>query len=477
LKGQDPFSELIINRLKSVSSTEQEAIALALGFTPQIKDKIRNRFFKNCLKSHDIGVRRSAIVGIAFSSLLAPKKKPKSQQKQLKKLFKDPLSSIKLTAALGQGINAHFSKDKKYYRKINREMKKKIRNKHEQVKQGLAVGIGLLGVQSKSPEKDFEFLMQSYKSFRMNSPTIFFVGYTLSAINANSGEIALDFFLTEIVPNLTSKESRRIAIICCAFLLPLISDPEIRMKKLQLLIDGEFEFQSKFGTDLAIIFTFFSLINNQTLKKSFLSKLEENTRKDPDYQQIYEILSTEKKPMDILLALIRTNTVDIKASGINASFFLESSAVPMDLDPFIREGLTQQDSGHFDRFLILLRSFSFCLLEQKYSYSSFFQPFMYSNDQQVKKIASLAFACLSRMDPENEDLTSIFNELKTTPDENIRWGLIVGLSMYQVIGKAPMDDELIIGLLLLCLGFSEAGISLVLSQAMVPKVFSKENTS
>jgi hypothetical protein len=43
--------------------------------------------------------------------------------------------------------------------------------------------------------------------------------------------------------------------------------------------------------------------------------------------------------------------------------------------------------------------------------------------------------------------------------------------MYQVIGKAPMDDELIIGLLLLCLGFSEAGISLVLSQAMVPKLF------
>jgi hypothetical protein len=149
----------------------------------------------------------------------------------------------------------------------------------------------------------------------------------------------------------------------------------------------------------------------------------------------------------------------------------------MDLDPFIREGLTQQDSGHFDRFLILLRSFSFCLLEEKYSYSSFFQPFMYSNDNQVKRIASLAFSCLFRMDPKNEGVVSIYTEVKTTQDENIRWGLIVGLSIYTVIGKAPMDDELIIGLLLLCLGFSEAGISLVLSQAMVPKFFSKQDSS
>jgi hypothetical protein len=474
---QDPFSELIVHLLKTVSSTEQEAIALALGFAPHISAKIRDNYFKKCLKSHNISVRRSAIVGIAFSSLLAPSKKPNSQQKQLKKKFKDPLSSIKISAALGQGISVLFSNNRKYHRKVNREMKKKIRKQHEQVKQGLAVGMGLLGGQSKSPEKDFKFLMQSYTSFRMNSPTIFFVGYTLSAINADSSDVAIEFLLTEIIPNLTSKESRRIAIICSAFLLPLIHDPEIRMSKLQMLIDGEFEFQSKFGTDLAIVFTFFSLMHNQQMKQSFLKKLKRNIRNDPDYQQIYDILSTEKKAMDILLALIRSNTLDIKASGINASFFLESSTLPMDLDPFIREGLTQQDSGHFDRFLILLRAFSFCLLEEKYSYSSFFQTFMHSNDHQVKRIASLAYACLFRMNPENEGLTSVYDELKSCQDENIKWGLIVGLSMYQVIGKTPMDDELILGLLLLCLGFSEAGISLVLSQAMVPKFYSRKTSS
>ncbi|MHA1206667.1 MAG: hypothetical protein ACTSSO_03740, partial [Candidatus Hodarchaeales archaeon] len=88
MKDKDPFSELLINRLKSVSSTEQEAIAIALGFMPQINKKISDKFLKKCLKSQDIGVRRSAIVGIAFSSLHAPSKKPKSQQKKLKKFFK-----------------------------------------------------------------------------------------------------------------------------------------------------------------------------------------------------------------------------------------------------------------------------------------------------------------------------------------------------------------------------------------------------
>jgi hypothetical protein len=114
LRNQDPFSELLIDRLNTVSSTEQEAIALALGFAPNINNKIRDKYFKKCLQNQNVGVRRSAIVGIAFSSLLSPSKRPKSQQKQLKKYFKDPLSSIKLAAALGQGINAKFSENKKY---------------------------------------------------------------------------------------------------------------------------------------------------------------------------------------------------------------------------------------------------------------------------------------------------------------------------------------------------------------------------
>ena len=56
-------------------------------------------------------------------------------------------------------------------------------------------------------------------------------------------------------------------------------------------------------------------------------------------------------------------------------------------------------------------------------------------------------------------------------DENVRWGLIIGSALPQIIGKSAFDDELILGLLLLCLGFIEAGMSFVLSQAMVPAFY------
>ena len=470
MKYEDPFTNALIQRLDTASVIEQEALALALGFEPYLEKKLRFKYLRKFLKDQNSSVRRGGLIGVAFSSLQEPSKKSKSQQKLLKKYFKDAFSSIKLTAALGLGINAYFTKNEKYGRKINKEIKKAIRKQNEQVKQGLVISMGILGKHSKSPSKDFEYLVKSFGSFRIGSPTIFFIGLTLSAINAGQTNEALEFFL-DVLTHLTSKESRRIAIICSAFLLPLVQDFNERLGKLENIIKGGFEFQSKFGTDLAIIFTYFSILDNPSLKKDFLKSLEQMKNLDPDYDQIFQILKTEKKPMNVLMALINSNTLDIKASGINASFFLESADQPVKLDRFIKEGLQQRDAGYFDRFLILLRSFSFCLLEKNYSYAKYFEPFTYSKDQQVKRIASMAYACLFKMNPENEEDHSIYEQLKAESDENVRWGLILGLSLPQIIGKSPMDDELILGLLLLCLGFVEAGMSLVLSQAMIPKFY------
>jgi hypothetical protein len=246
------------------------------------------------------------------------------------------------------------------------------------------------------------------------------------------------------------------------------------MEKLKRLIHGEFEFQSKFGTDLAIIFTFFSLYENEKMKRKFLHSLDQIKELDPDYGQIFQILSTNNQIMEILIDLIRSNTMDIKAAGINASFFLETTEEKIDLEPFIQEGFTQRDSGYFGRFLILLRSFSFCLLENKYSYAIYFEPFIHSSDQQVKRIASLAFSCLYQMNPENEENLDLLERLRKEQDENVRWGLIIGSSLPQIIGKSALDDELILGMLLLCLGFTEAGMSLVLSQAMVPAFYQEK---
>ncbi len=468
MKDFDPFAEFLLERLKSASVTEQEALAIALGFEPNINAKIRFKFLERAIKSQNVSVRRSGIIGLAFSSILKKGKKPKHQQKILKKHFKDPLSSIRTTSAIGQGINAYFTQNSKIKRKVNKEIKKKIKKQSEPVKQGLTVSMGLLGEKQKDTKKDFKYLMDHCSVFRLENPTLFFIGFALNAMKAGESELAAEFILESLIPPLTSKESRRIAIICYAFLLPLIADPIVRLEKLQGLIHRKVEFQSKFGSDLAIIFTFFSLYKDEQLKKQFLLLLEQIKDSDPDYVQIHQILSKNKDIIEILLELIQSNTMDIKATGINASFFLETSREEINFEPFIEEGFTQRDSGYFGRFLILLRSFSFCLLEKKYSYAIYFEPFIHSSDQQVKRIASLAFSSLYQMNPENEGNLDLIERLRTEQDENVRWGLMIGASLSQLIGKSALDDELILGALLLCLGFTEAGMSLILSQVMVP---------
>ncbi len=66
------------------------------------------------------------------------------------------------------------------------------------------------------------------------------------------------------------------------------------------------------------------------------------------------------------MSLLQCNTLDIKAAGITASFFLESEKFQTELETFVEEGIQQRGSGYFDRFLVLLRLFSFILMRKEY---------------------------------------------------------------------------------------------------------------
>ena len=170
--------------------------------------------------------------------------------------------------------------------------------------------------------------------------------------------------------------------------------------------------------------------------------------------------------------MLQCNTLDIKAAGITASFFLESEDQP-NMESFIQEGLQQRGSGYFDRFLVLLRTFSFILMNKEYDRAKEFEPFFHSNDQRVKKFSGLSYACLKAINPEDREKghQEVYSRLKTEIDEHVRWGLLVGISMYDSVGRNKLDDELILGLLLLCLGFVDVSTLLLLSQAMISKFY------
>ena len=467
------FSSFVQEHLKSKSINDQEALALAIGFNPQLERNFRLNQLKLAAKNQDLLIRRAALTGLGFSTLVDPKRGDE-QKKALNNYLDDPLTTTRITAAIALGINSFFSNNKKFQKKGYNEFRKKIKRSDFVVKQGYSVGLGLL---AKYPETRTESLRAIFEAFNpvdmgMGNPDYYLVGLTLTAINAERAEEGFDFIFDMIIPHLSNKESRRIAMICTAFLLPLIPDPAIRVEKLEKIIQMGIEFHSKFGTDSALVLTYISLLQDKKHQENFLIRLLGFKGLDPDYDQIFTILKENKNTIDIIQALLMCNTLDIKAAGITASFFLESEDQP-DIGSFIQEGLQQQGSGYFDRFLVLLRTFSFILKNKEYNRITDMEPFFHSNDQRVKKFSGLSYACLKAIDPENREkgLQEVYSLLKTEADEHVRWGLLVGISMYDSVGKNILDDELIIGLLLLCLGFIDISTLLLLSQAMISKFY------
>lgn len=474
----EKFKEFLQKYAKSSSSTEKEASALAIGFFPNLDKKFRFKTLEDGIKNQDLNIKRAAITAVGFSSLHKERKRGKKQRSILKSHLNEPLETIRMTTAISLGVNAHFSEDKKLQKRTFKEFKKKINREDYIKRQGYVVGLGLL---SKSvPKEDcLSNVFRSYDRLRMKNPSIYLIGLTLVCINTDRAEEGLEYLLNSIIPVLSNKESRRIAVICCAFLLPLVADPENRLKHLEMLIKGNYEFVSKFGTDSAIVLTYLSFQNDKNQKSRFIEWLSKFIDLDKDYALIYDILKDNKKEIDILQELIKSNTLDIKAAGINASFFLESEDSLADIDSFIEEGLKQRGAGYFDRFLILLRTFSFCLIRKQYDRAKDFESFLHSNDQRVKRFAAIFLTCLKALKLEEDEnkFNQIYSNLSEEADENIRWGILIGLSMYNSLGENIFADEIIIGLLLLCLGYIEASTSLLLSQAMIPKFYSKNNLS
>lgn len=467
------FSIFVQEHLKDKSITEQEALALAIGFNPQLEGNFRLKQLSTAAKSQDLIIRRAALTGLGFSTLLDPKKGNK-QKKVLRNYLNDPLSTTRITTAIALGINSAFSNNKKFKKKSYNEFRKEIQRADFDVKQGYAIGLGLLAKYPDTQKESLKAILKAYNPVEVGigNPNCYLVGLTLTAINTDRAEEGFDFIFETIIPHLSNKESRRIAMICIAFLMPLIPDPAIRVEKLEKIIKQGVEFHSKFGTDSALVLTYISLLQDKKHQENFLIRLLGFKDLDPDYDQIFTILKENKNVIDILLALIQCNTLDIKAAGITASFFLESEDQP-DMGSFIQEGLHQRGSGHFDRFLVLLRTFSFILMNKEYDRVKEFETFFHSNDQRIKKFSSLSYACLKAVNPEDREkgLQEVYSRLKTELDSHVRWGLLVGISMYDIVGRNILDDELIIGLLLLCLGFIDVSTLLILSQAMISKFY------
>jgi len=463
------FTKFIDELTQEVPSVEKEALALAIGFNPHIKKNQRLKLLKEYAKSQDIALRRSALIAIAFSVLHEGKKGGKTQRKILNKYLKNSFSTIRLSASISLSSMALLSKNTKVQKSLFKHLRKRVSKEEFQLKQGFTFGLGLLSMVVKTKKDIFTNLMKAYNSSDMGNISLYLIGLTITAINTNNVETCFNFILTQIVPSLLDKESRRTAIICCAFLIPLFS-AETRLQSLDQLLMANAEFHSRFGSDSAIVLTYFSLYQEKADVKGFKSLLAKYEDLDSDYKQLKEIIS-QKEVEQILVSLIKKNSLDLKASAINASFFLENAGYKKELESFVLAGLRTPASGYFDRFLILLRTFSYCLMQEDLTKLDSLKELFHVPDSWTKRFAALAYASLKwKFDPDSR--SEIYKSIKTESNEHVRWGLLVGVSISEVIGNSQLDDELILGLLLISLGHLEASTSLLLSQVLVSKFYS-----
>ena len=120
------FTTFVQEHLKDKSTTEQEALALAIGFNPQLEGKYRLKQLKSVAKSQDLIIKRAALTGLGFSTLLDPNK-GSVQKKVLSNYLNDPLTTTRITTAIALGINSLFSQNKKFQKNAYNEFRKKIR--------------------------------------------------------------------------------------------------------------------------------------------------------------------------------------------------------------------------------------------------------------------------------------------------------------------------------------------------------------
>lgn len=461
------FSIFIQELLKSTSTTKQEALALAIGFNPQLERKFKLKYLRTARKSQNLIIKRAAISGLGFSTL-NDKKGGKDQKKTLEKSLNDPLTTARMTATIALAANALFSGKNDLLKKRHKNFLKNITNQDFIVKQGYALALGLLAKFSETQKDSFTTILEAYDPIKMINPDLYLIGLTLTSIYTGRVEEGFDFIYEIIVPKLLNKESRRFVVICTAFLLPLINPPTKRVEILKKMMKKKLEFHSRFGTDLALILTYFSLLHEIKEQKNFLTRLTELEELDTDYNQILTILKENKKLVDILRGLSHCNSLDIKAAGVTASFFIESEENKSDLVSFVEEGFQYQGSGYFDQFLVLLRIFTFVLMNKEYDRANDFKRFFQSHDQRIKRFAGLSYACLKAS---KEEFQEVYDILTSEQDENIHWGLLVGISMYDSLGQHTFEDQLRLGLLLLCLGINDIGTLLLISQAMTSKFY------
>ncbi|MHA2295132.1 MAG: hypothetical protein ACXAEU_13575 [Candidatus Hodarchaeales archaeon] len=445
-----------------------EAAMFASGISTSLKHDQAIKYLKKGLKSNIFDIKRAAIAGLGFLNTLESGKLVKKAYKAINDNINDSLSELRLVSAISSGKLAFFTSHEKMRQKILKDTLKSL-NKHDPaVLQGSAISIGLLS--NFLTEEDFLSKFQAIIDSEMDNPSHLVLGLTLTGMGSKTAKESI--VLLKNIISKSDKFTKRTAAICFAYLISLLNSEE-RIECLDYLITNRVEYHSKLGTDTAIILSFFRLMEEKAAvsdTSEFLARLEQWRTHDSDYDEIYKILgeSNSKSILEILHELSSSSQIDVRIAGINSTFILEKGNMFNEqiIDNFIINFSNVSPLGFLDNFLIIIRLFSLILYRKDYSMSDRLEPFYRMADSRSRKFGALSYACLLAM----KGNFSFINENDfVNLDEDVQWGYLVGLGLYERLKAAEGSkqesfiDELLLGLLLLDIGQFDESIPLLLT--------------
>ncbi len=447
-----------------------EAALIASGLSPHLDPDKSLSFLEKGLQSNQVRIKSAAVAGLGYFNTPSSKKGSKKAYRLLKNTIGEQRETVSMLAALSLGKLGFFSHSAKFQKNIYKETLKLTKEKDSSLIQGNAVGLGLLS--KFFPEKkSIDLLMKDISELRnTDDPSYFIVGLTLFGIASgliNESITAINRLLAWI----TNKAAKRTVAICLAFLISLLESDD-RMNQLKFIINSQIEYQSRIGPNSAIVLSYLRMLQQNHDLTSFLDNMREWKELESDYQQIFEILNQNSNVEEILRRLLESSNLDVRIAGINASFFLEwEMGDDRIIQRFSQDCLNLAGAGPstMDKLLAILRIFSIALMRKDYALADEVKRFMEFPDSKIKKFTAISYTVLSSLKGE---VGSIVSQFQAERDLDIQWGLLVGLALRDWISAPPspslaklhdLRDELLIGLVLLDIGFVDISIPLLLS--------------
>lgn len=436
---------------------------IASGLAGHLQDKKLLNLLKKGLNSPSILTKRGSASGIGF--LDSNNKKLRNDGKKLvNRGLGDPTTVVQLISAISLGSLGIFATSNKERKKIINELEKLTKKNDTSIVQGATLSLGVL---SKNFDKPKGILTRDIDNriadpIKLENPIHYLLGISLWGLGTNQNLITIER-IQQMLSRITNKTARRSAALCLAYLISSL-DIKDMLNQLDVLINSNIEYQSKAGSDTAIVLCYLNLLSDKSSLEKLMVKAKNWATVDSDYNEIYEIIKSKPNYEKTLAKLMDSSDLDLRVAAINACYGTPNLESIKTINKFYFDSLKNNHQSFYDILLLMTQILTYAIKTKQYDLSEQILEFLTSADSRVKKIASMTYACLKGL---KGDLSQIYSKFRMEKDHDLKWGYLVGLGLIEKISTMESLSgeyyDLLIGYIMLGIGSTDNAIPMLFS--------------